>query len=82
MFDLFNESSVLPQGVVEIEVKISKQISESKEVEDLLKIYEEVFPKNAEGYSLLIGDRVYELARNLSEKYGDDLDRVSSKIKF
>lgn len=81
MFNLFNESSVLPQEIIAYEKDMAKKISKTPEFEVLLIQCESNFPATPTRYSVLIGDRIHEMARQLSELFGDELDHLT-EIKF
>ena len=81
MFNLFNESSVLPAEVIAYEKNIAKKIAKTLEFKVLLIQCESNFPGTPTRYSVLIGDRIHEMARRLSELFGDDLDHLT-EIKF
>lgn len=81
MFNLFNESSVLPTEVISHEKKIAKKIARTAEFKVLFIQCESNFPGTPTRYSVLIGDRIHEMARKLSELFGDDLDHLTG-IKF
>lgn len=80
MFNLFNESSILPKGALQLEKKIAKQIVNSTEFK-VLCIQCESIPATPTKYNILIGDTIYSLARELSEKFEGDLDCVTN-LKF
>ena len=80
MFNLFNESSVLPIGVLNIEKDIAKKVIGSTEFK-LLCIRCESIPCTPKKYNILIGDTVYSLAKGLSEKFEEDLDSITM-LKF
>lgn len=80
MFNLFNESSILPTDAVRLEKNIAKQIASSTEFK-LLCIRCESIPSTPTKYNVLIGDTVYSLARELSEKFEGDLDCITN-LKF
>ena len=80
MFNLFNESSVLPIGVLNIEKDIAKKVIGSTEFK-LLCIRCESIPCTPKKYNILIGDTVYNLAKGLSERFEGDLDSITM-LKF
>lgn len=81
MFNLFNECSVLPAEVIAHEKKIARKIAKTSEFKCLLIQCESNFPGTPTRYSVLIGDRIHEMARKLSELFGDDLDYLT-ELKF
>lgn len=81
MFNLFNESSVLPAEIIEQEKRIARRIAETTEFKVLLVQCESNYPSTPTRYSVLIGDKIHEMAKQLSELFGEDLDHLT-EIKF
>ena len=81
MFNLFNETSILPKDVLNIEKSFAKTIAKSAEFKVLLIKCQSEFPSTPRSYNVLIGDNIFGLAKKLSEKFGDKLDSVTT-LKF
>lgn len=81
MFNLFNESSVLPEGALLIEKEYAKEIVESVDFKVLLVKCVSDYPSTPRRYNILIGDYIYALAKKLTEQFAYKIDCITD-LKF